>query len=78
VLASTRDVYDRGPMSRLGGTPDDVARVVLEAVTARRPKARYPVTPSARLLLGLRAVLTDRAWDAFLARKFVRPGSSSG
>ena len=78
VLASTRDVYDRGLMSRLGGTPDDVARIVLEAITASRPKARYPVTPSARLLLGLRAMLPDRAWDAFLARKFVRPGSNGG
>ena len=78
VLASTRDVYDRGPMSRLGGTPDDVARVVLEAITTSRPKARYPVTPSARLLLGLRAILPDRAWDAFLDRKFVRPGSEGG
>ena len=78
VLASTRDVYDRGLMSRLGGTPDDVARVVLAAITASRPKARYPVTPSARLLLGMRAVVSDRAWDAFLARKFVRPGSRGG
>ena len=78
VLASTRHVYDRGPMSRLGGNPDDVARVVLGAITTSRPKARYPVTPSARLLLGLRAVLPDRAWDAFLARKFVQPGSNGG
>ncbi len=78
VLESTRDVYERGSMVRLGGTPDDVARVVLEAITASRPKARYPVTPSSRLLLGLRRLLPDRAWDAFLDRKFIRPGSSGG
>jgi NAD(P)-dependent dehydrogenase (short-subunit alcohol dehydrogenase family) len=78
VLASTRGVYDKGPLSRLGGTPDDVARVVLEAVTAARPRARYPVTASARLLLALRTVLPDRAWDAFLARQFVRPGGRHG
>lgn len=78
VLASTRDVYDKGPLVRLGGSPDDVARVVLQAVTADRPKARYPVTASARLLLALRTVLPDRAWDAFLARQFVRPGSRRG
>jgi hypothetical protein len=71
-------VYDKGPLSRLGGTPDDVARVVLEAVTAARPRARYPVTASARLLLALRTVLPDRAWDAFLARQFVRPGGRHG
>ena len=78
VLASTRDVYERGTMARLGGTPDDVARVVLEAITASRPKARYPVTASARVLRGLRVLLPDRAWDAFLSRQFVRPGGGGG
>ena len=75
VLASTRAVYDKGPLGRLGGSPADVAGVVLEAITADRPKTRYPVTASARLLLAARTVLTDRAWDGFLARRFVRPGN---
>lgn len=77
VLASTRDVY-KGPMARLGGDPDDVARVVLEAITAERPKARYPVTASARLLRALRLILSDRAWDGFLARQFTQPGRPRG
>lgn len=77
VLASTRDVY-QGPMARLGGDADDVARVVLEAITAERPKARYPVTASARLLCALRLVLPDRAWDAFLSRQFSQPGRPRG
>lgn len=74
LLESTRTVYERGLASRLGGEPDDVAKAVEEAITADRPKARYPVTPSARLLRALRLALPDRAWDAFLARQFVRPG----
>jgi NAD(P)-dependent dehydrogenase (short-subunit alcohol dehydrogenase family) len=78
LIASTRGVYDRGPLARLAGSPDDVARVVLEAVTADRPKARYPVTASARLLLALRRLLPDRAWDGFLARQFVQPGRRRG
>ncbi|MGI8807558.1 MAG: SDR family NAD(P)-dependent oxidoreductase [Acidimicrobiales bacterium] len=78
VLASTRGVYDHGPMARLGGTPDKVARVVLGAITSAHPRARYPVTASAHLLQGLRAILPDRAWDAFLARQFLRPGTSRG
>jgi NAD(P)-dependent dehydrogenase (short-subunit alcohol dehydrogenase family) len=78
LIASTRGVYDRGPLARLAGTPDDVAAVVLEAITAARPKARYPVTASARLLLAARTLLPDRAWDAFLARQFVRPGGRGG
>ena len=78
LIASTRGVYDRGPLARLGGTPDDVAAVVLEAITSVRPKARYPVTASARLLLAARTLLPDRGWDAFLARQFVRPGGRCG
>jgi NAD(P)-dependent dehydrogenase (short-subunit alcohol dehydrogenase family) len=78
VLASTRDVYDRGAMSRLAGSPDDVARVVLEAITAARPRPRYPVAASARLLRTLRVLLPDRAWDALMARNFARPGGGGG
>jgi NAD(P)-dependent dehydrogenase (short-subunit alcohol dehydrogenase family) len=78
VLASTRNVYDKGVLARLAGSPDDVAAVVLEAITAAPPKARYPVTASARILRGLRVLLPDRAWDAFLAKQFVRPGVGRG
>ncbi|MDP1803684.1 MAG: SDR family NAD(P)-dependent oxidoreductase, partial [Acidimicrobiales bacterium] len=78
LIASTRNVYDRGPLSRLAGTPDDVAAVVLEAISAERPKARYPVTASARLLLAARTLLPDRGWDRFLSRQFVRPGGRRG
>jgi len=78
VLASTRTVYERGLAARLGGSPEDVAGVVLQAITADPPRARYPVTASARLLHSLRRVLPDRAWDALLARQFVRPGASRG
>lgn len=78
LLASTRDVYERGASARLGGGPDDVARVVLEAVTADRPRARYPVTASARLLLALRKALPDRAWDRLLSRRFTQPGRRCG
>lgn len=78
VLASTRGVYDRGAMSRLAGSPDDVARVVLEAITTARPRTRYPVAASARLLHVLRVLLPDRAWDALMARSFPRPGGGRG
>jgi NAD(P)-dependent dehydrogenase (short-subunit alcohol dehydrogenase family) len=78
VLASTQGVYDRGMLARLGGDPDDVAAVVLDAITTAKPKARYPVTASARLLRALRVALPDRAWDAVMARSFVRPGAGGG
>jgi len=75
VAASTVGAYERGGLARLGGTPDDVAKVVQRAVTARRPRTRYPVTPSARILMTARALLPDRAWDAVLAHTYPRPSN---
>jgi NAD(P)-dependent dehydrogenase (short-subunit alcohol dehydrogenase family) len=46
--------------------PDDVARAIVTAVTARRPKTRYKVGPQARLAPLARRILGDRGWDAFM------------
>jgi NAD(P)-dependent dehydrogenase (short-subunit alcohol dehydrogenase family) len=72
VSTSTQEVYD-GPLGRLGGEPEAVAKAIEKAVTARRPKTRYPVTASARLFMGQRALLPDRAWDAVVGTSFPRP-----
>jgi NAD(P)-dependent dehydrogenase (short-subunit alcohol dehydrogenase family) len=74
VAATTRDVYD-GPLARLGGGPEAVARTIARAISAERPRARYKVTPSARLFMGLRRLLPDRLWDRFLRRSFPTPGA---
>jgi NAD(P)-dependent dehydrogenase (short-subunit alcohol dehydrogenase family) len=55
---------------RQATTPERVARVVVQAATARRPRTRYPVTVNARLLMAGRALLPDRMWDAVLHRRF--------
>jgi NAD(P)-dependent dehydrogenase (short-subunit alcohol dehydrogenase family) len=70
--ASTR-VYEEGPISRLGGPPESVAERIEAAISAARPRARYAVTPSARVLMGLHSVLPDRAWDAVLRTSFPTP-----
>lgn len=72
VAASTVGAYD-GPIAKLGGGPDSVAKAIEKAVASSRPKARYPVTPSARLVMGQRALLTDRMWDAFVGTQFPQP-----
>jgi NAD(P)-dependent dehydrogenase (short-subunit alcohol dehydrogenase family) len=74
VGAATRGVYE-GPMARLGGGPDRVARTIEKAITSRRPRPRYKVTASARLAIGQRRLLSDRAWDAVMRTQFERPGS---
>jgi NAD(P)-dependent dehydrogenase (short-subunit alcohol dehydrogenase family) len=72
VAKATAGAYE-GPFAKLGGGPEDVARKIAKAISRRRPKARYPVTPSARMILGIHSVLPDRGWDAFTATSFPRP-----
>ena len=57
----------------MGGEPDDVARVIENAITAGRPKTRDPVTLGARVLMGLRRWLPDRAFDAVLRTQMTPP-----
>jgi NAD(P)-dependent dehydrogenase (short-subunit alcohol dehydrogenase family) len=72
VAAATARVYD-GPLGRLGAGPEVVAKAIEKAITARRPRTRYPVTVSARFFMAQHAVLPDRAWDAVVSSSFPRP-----
>jgi NAD(P)-dependent dehydrogenase (short-subunit alcohol dehydrogenase family) len=74
VARSTMDVYERGLIARLGGGPETVAKAIDRAITARSPKIRYRVTPSARLLVFQRRLITDAMWDRFVSTQFPRPG----
>jgi NAD(P)-dependent dehydrogenase (short-subunit alcohol dehydrogenase family) len=62
----------RGPMAALGGAPEAVAKTIARALGARRPRARYPVTPSARLMIG-RRLAPDRLWDLLMRLQFPQP-----
>jgi NAD(P)-dependent dehydrogenase (short-subunit alcohol dehydrogenase family) len=73
VAEASARVYEEGPLSRLGGPPEAVAERIEAAISAKRPRARYPVTPSARVLMTLHSVLPQRAWDTVLATSFPRP-----
>ena len=73
VAQKTAGIY-RGPLSRLGGGPEVVAGAILEALTTQRPKARYPVTLSARLMIALRRLAPDRVWDLIMRTQFPSPG----
>jgi hypothetical protein len=41
-----------------------------KALLKDRAPTRVPVTPSARLFMGLRRVLPDRAWDRVVGRSY--------
>jgi NAD(P)-dependent dehydrogenase (short-subunit alcohol dehydrogenase family) len=75
VGRTTRDAYEKGPLARLGGEPDAVARAVEKAITAKRAPIRMRVTPSAHVLVTQRRLMPDRLWDGVLATQFRRPGS---
>ena len=66
-----------GPMARFGAGPGAVAGKISKALTARRPGTRYKVTPSARVMIGTRRIVTDRMWDRLVRSQYPppRPGS---
>jgi NAD(P)-dependent dehydrogenase (short-subunit alcohol dehydrogenase family) len=76
VAQSTKEVYEKGPVSRLGGGPETVAKAIERAITSTSPKIRYRVTPSAHLLIRQRSLMTDGMWDRFVATQFTRPGTT--
>ena len=73
VARATRESYEKGPLARLAGEPEDVAAVIEKAIRARRPRPRYTVTASAKLLLAIKRLRSDRGWDRFLGTTFPRP-----
>lgn len=73
LAKSTKGVYEQGPLAKLGGGPEAVAKAIETAITAKRPKTRYLVTPSARAFITQRRLMPDKAWDAMLRTQFKQP-----
>ena len=62
-----------GAMARLERGPGllvaaDVARVIVQAGIARRPRTRYKVGAGAHVLMAARRMLPGRAWDTLMRR----------
>ncbi len=74
VARATADVY-KGPLAKLGGEPVKVAEAIAAAIEAKRPKARYPVTASAHLLINQRRLMPDKLWDLAMRGQFPTPRS---
>jgi short-subunit dehydrogenase len=62
-----------GLFGRLGSTSEDIAKVITQAVTARRPRARYLINPVAKSLVAMNRVLPARAYDSMLRRQYGLP-----
>jgi NAD(P)-dependent dehydrogenase (short-subunit alcohol dehydrogenase family) len=67
VGTSMRGFYDNRLLA--AGT-EPVVKAVEHALTSRRPRSRYLVTPAAHLLVGIRRWGGDRGWDAFVRNQF--------
>jgi NAD(P)-dependent dehydrogenase (short-subunit alcohol dehydrogenase family) len=72
VARVTEGAY-HGPMAKLGGGPEKVAETIAGALKADRPRARYPVTPSAHLMINQRRLMPDRLWDLAMRAQFPTP-----
>ncbi len=73
VARLTEQAY-KGSMAKLGSGPEAVANAISRAISARRPRARYPVTASAHLLINQRRLVPDRVWDLIMRTQYPRPG----
>jgi NAD(P)-dependent dehydrogenase (short-subunit alcohol dehydrogenase family) len=73
-LEKSMDAAYHGPLGKLGGGPETVAKAIDKAISSRRAPTRVPVTPSARLAIGQRRLVTDRMWDRIMGTQFSRPG----
>jgi NADP-dependent 3-hydroxy acid dehydrogenase YdfG len=72
-VAKTTEAAYKGPMAKLGSGPEAVAKAIAGAIGARRPKARYPVTASAHLMINQRRFTPDQLWDLMMRTQFPTP-----
>jgi NADP-dependent 3-hydroxy acid dehydrogenase YdfG len=72
VAKATEGAY-HGPLAKLGAGPEAVAKTIAGAIGSSRPKARYPVTLSAHLLINQRRFTPDPLWDLFMKVQFPQP-----
>ena len=72
VARAIEDVY-HGPLAKLGGGPDAVAKAIAGALNSEHPKTRYPVTVSAHVMINQRRLMPDRLWDRVMRTQFPVP-----
>ena len=56
---------------RMSSGPEVVAKTIVKAATARRPRSRYSTGKGASTVMTTRRVLPDRAFDAIMTRLYL-------
>lgn len=83
VETSTGGVYERSARNAaktlarvdnrlMSSGPKTVAKTIVKAASANRPRTRYATGRGARMVMGTRRVLPDRGFDAILSRAYLR------
>lgn len=72
LARTVRGAYE-GPLARMAISAEKVAGVIEKAISAKRPRARYPVGIPARVGIRMRRVTPDRVFDAVLRTQFRSP-----
>lgn len=65
---SVAEVTRSESTARRASSPDVIAKAIVKAATARRPKTRYAVGAGAKPLLFIHRWLPTRAYDALMRR----------
>ncbi len=73
AVADSFGKVQSGPMARLGSTAEDIADVIVKAVTADRPRTRYLINAAAKTLVATRALLPTRLSDKVLTLQYGLP-----
>jgi short-subunit dehydrogenase len=76
VAKVTANAYT-GSMARFGAGPEAVAAKISKVLSANRPNTRYKVTASAKLMMGMRRLMTDRMWDRMVRSQYPPPKPES-
>lgn len=56
-----------------GAEPDVIAKTIIKSISASRPKARYVAPDSVKIILFLRWLLSDSAFDKLMSKMFRIP-----
>jgi len=59
-------LFESGETSKMVSEPDVVAKTISRALRARRPRTRYATGGGAHVILFLRRILSDRAFDGLM------------
>ncbi len=73
AVAGSFETAQSGAVAKLGSTADDIAEVIVKAVTTKRPRTRYLINAVAKTLVATRALLPDRLSDKVLSLQYGLP-----